>query len=150
MWQSIKQRVGVHDWYLNKELKMTKEEWYDFVTPLLEKFFLEFPDKTPSVDRKDPNGHYEISNLRIIPLEENITRSMTLLRWFDIDSSSPIEDKVEVLTLLMKGQCEAIGLDILTFAAHINETISTLDNRQFDSKRIRMPKFVRKIIPEVL
>jgi hypothetical protein len=31
--------------------------------------------KTPSVDRIDPNGHYEIGNIQIVPLEENLKRA---------------------------------------------------------------------------
>lgn len=142
----MKHRAGAHEWYKNKFVKMTKEQWYDFVTPLLEKFFTEHPNKIPSVDRIDPAGHYETSNLRIIPLEENIARSTTLLRWFNIDESSHVTDKLEVLTLLMKGQCEAVGLDIQTLITHLNETNCTMDDREFNQERIRMPKFGRDIV----
>lgn len=107
MWISMNQRCEDGDY---AQIKMTKQEWYDFATPLLEKFLKSHPDAIPSVDRVDPDGDYEIGNLRIIRWERNLTRSRVFLKKMGIDQSSPRADKTKAISQIIAGQCEALGL----------------------------------------
>lgn len=64
--------------YNNVEVRMTRKEFVVWATPAYAEWFEKYPDLHPSIDRIDPDGHYELSNIQIIPLEENMARS----RWF--------------------------------------------------------------------
>jgi hypothetical protein len=61
--------------YMEKgiRLEMTREEfvaWVEENWPAIDKIYCN--GGTPSIDRKDPNGHYTTSNMQIIELSENI------------------------------------------------------------------------------
>lgn len=63
------------------ELRMGRKEFYSWCEtqwPTIEGFYLR--NETPSLDRIDPKGHYEITNLRVISLKENVARGLTS-RW---------------------------------------------------------------------
>lgn len=76
VWHALGQRVGNADGknptYANIELRMTKEEFCVWYTTELPKFFDVYGETvTPSIDRLRVNEHYELSNLRLLPLGEN-------------------------------------------------------------------------------
>lgn len=75
VWSALLQRIGNSNGknpsYAAVELRMTKEEFIEWVIPKYAEFLAQHPGESPSIDRIDPNGHYEISNLRVIPLAEN-------------------------------------------------------------------------------
>lgn len=52
--------------YKGVELRVSKD---DFI-----KWFMENDFEGASVDRKDSKGHYELENMRLIPLESNIAK----------------------------------------------------------------------------
>ncbi len=62
--------------YAGIEVRMTRQEFLAWAIPIYSEWMKQHPDDTPSVDRKDPTGHYEIGNLQIISLSDNsqITR----------------------------------------------------------------------------
>lgn len=62
---------GKNPAYTDVDLKMTEEEWIVWSVPLYEKFDLEFPGESPSAARAGDRGHYEIGNIRIIPMRKN-------------------------------------------------------------------------------
>lgn len=79
MWYSLNRRAGNkfnrRPTYTNVEVRMSKEEFYDWVIPELERWI---KDGKPlhgqygaSLDRKDNSGHYEITNLQIISKADN-------------------------------------------------------------------------------
>jgi hypothetical protein len=74
-WNRICQRAGnadgQHPAYAKVELRISREAFVAWFIPEIENWLREYPDETPSVDRKDNDGHYEVDNLRIISLSEN-------------------------------------------------------------------------------
>src|SRR6266508_2864785 len=68
-------KYGYSRCYLNVEVLMSREEFMAWAIPEYERWFLEHPGVTPSVDRIDNARHYEAGNLRLIPRVENIVRS---------------------------------------------------------------------------
>lgn len=64
--------------YLRKgtELRMSKEEFYEFCNANQKTILgLYAEDETPSLDRIDDDGHYELSNLRVISFAQNREQS---------------------------------------------------------------------------
>lgn len=74
-WTSLNYRAGnrsrQHPTYASVEVRMAKDEFYAWYQEELTTFNEKFPGETPSVDRIDPNGHYEMGNIRLIPWREN-------------------------------------------------------------------------------
>lgn len=81
-WDNISSRCcnksGQSPEYANVELKMSRKKFIDWAIPEYEKFMYLNPGVQPSVDRIDPDGHYEINNIRIISMAENCERSMPI------------------------------------------------------------------------
>lgn len=89
-WNNIRKRVinGKPDSrnasYIRRgvELRITKEEfykWCDSNSALILEIYAQA--KTPSIDRIDPTGHYELSNIQILEFGENRNK-----RWKDHQS----------------------------------------------------------------
>lgn len=126
MWHSMNARCGT-GLYKDIVVKMTKEEWEDFSTPLLEAFIRDHPRESPSVDRIDPEGHYERDNIRIIPFQDNVARSGWNLHYYDVNRESSREKKLDTMYRILKGNCEALNIDIHEAMEFLNETISKMD-----------------------
>ena len=85
MWHDMKKRVSKHKPYVDRgiEVRCTEEEFMDWIlndpqykicfdwwkTTTYDKVF------TPSIDRVNGHGHYELENIRILPLKVNQCRS---------------------------------------------------------------------------
>lgn len=110
MWNTMNQRCGNHPAYRNIKVQMTKEEWYDFATPLLERFFHDHPADTPSVDRIDPKGHYEINNLQIISWRENLCKSSVFAERLGVSKDAKKSERLNALRAILEGQCELLSL----------------------------------------
>jgi hypothetical protein len=63
--------TGKNPSYANVELRMSLDEWLLWAIPRYEKCIANHPDESPSVSRFGDTGHYEISNLEIIPFKKN-------------------------------------------------------------------------------
>lgn len=78
LWHAMNQRVNSDDprnaCYKDVEVRMTKMEFLAWIEPLLEAWFRERPDETPSVDHIESNRHYEIGNVQLISLSENTAK----------------------------------------------------------------------------
>jgi len=74
-WHMLNARAGAKynfsKCYINVEVRMTREEFLEWAIPEYELWLAEHPNQTPSIDRADPNGHYEIGNLQILEVQEN-------------------------------------------------------------------------------
>ena len=70
-WNTINARSGKQRGYEHVQIRMTRQEFLDWALPKYEQWMKDRPDETPSLDRVDPNGHYEISNLRLLERGEN-------------------------------------------------------------------------------
>ena len=126
MWNTMNKRCQKGGAYKKIEVKMTKEEWYEFVTPLIEDFLNKRPDQTPSIDRINPDGHYETSNLRIISYQENLARSRINLKRFGITKDSTETDRLEILARLFVGNCEAMEIKMSDGLEFLNERLSLI------------------------
>lgn len=67
--------------YKNVELRMTLREWLEWALPKYESFIKENPKDKPSVARHNDEGHYELGNLSICSLSENIKQQKRKHTW---------------------------------------------------------------------
>jgi hypothetical protein len=74
-WHDLNKRVQNQPEYAGVEVRVTRDAFVAWATDAFARWFVTHPDVRPSVDREDPAGHYEISNLRVIPLGENSRRA---------------------------------------------------------------------------
>lgn len=78
-WSSLRQRsqnaTGRTPTYENVEVRMTRSEFMSWAVPAFEQWFAKHPDKVPSVDRKNNDGHYELGNIRLLEKVKNQLRS---------------------------------------------------------------------------
>lgn len=111
MWEGIVRRCGTGN-YKFIEVRMTKEEWYEFATPMITEFLENNPGDTPSVDRINPKGHYSLDNVRIVSWEKNLTTSNWFLAKLRVNQYSQHSEKIAAIRSILLGQCEALGLQI--------------------------------------
>lgn len=126
MWTSMNQRCGKGS-YQKVMVKITKKEWYEFATPLIEAFLRDHPGSIPSVDRKDPKLHYELGNLQIIPWESNLDMSSVFMESLGVDATSPEEVKLWALKAIMEGQCKLLKMPIASLLSHLGATSRSPD-----------------------
>ncbi len=70
-WHDLNKRVRNQPEYIGIEVLISKESFIAWATVAFKEWVDNNPGQTPSVDRRDPAGHYEISNLRVISWGEN-------------------------------------------------------------------------------
>lgn len=70
-WHNILIRAGNRKSYLHVEVRTTRDEFLRWAIPAFEEWMSFNPTGIPSVDRIDAAKHYEISNLRVLSLEDN-------------------------------------------------------------------------------
>jgi hypothetical protein len=70
-WNTINARSGSQQSYEHVQVRMTRDEFLAWAVPAYEKWMSLYPGQTPSLDRIDPAGHYELTNLRILERGEN-------------------------------------------------------------------------------
>lgn len=80
-WHDINKRVARQKEYAHVEVRITRPEFMVWATAAFDKWFTEFPDIRPSVDREDPDGHYELGNIQVISLSENCKRRRNNHAW---------------------------------------------------------------------
>lgn len=71
-WTAMKWRVRSKSQYAHVEIRITREEFIAWAVPLLKAW--DWRLGSPSVDRIDPKGHYELSNMQIISRNENSSK----------------------------------------------------------------------------
>jgi len=57
--------------YAKVEVRMTEDEFLSWAIPRYQQWMSLHPGITPSINRIDPNGHYEISNINMVSWYEN-------------------------------------------------------------------------------
>jgi hypothetical protein len=72
MVQRASNKDGRHPAYAHVQLLISKEQFMNWYVPSVKQFILRFPGVRWSVDRINPDGHYELSNMRIIDLAQNV------------------------------------------------------------------------------
>lgn len=83
-WGNITTRLRHDEDYAGVELRMTREEFVVWCVPAVTRWWAKNPEGSPSIDRKNASGHYEISNIRILAVGENSRR-----RAFNKNSKAP-------------------------------------------------------------
>lgn len=77
-WNTINARAGKQRSYEHVEVRMTREEFLEWAIPQYRSWESK---ETPSLDRIDPSGHYEIGNLRVISRRINQSTQRTAKNW---------------------------------------------------------------------
>jgi hypothetical protein len=72
-WYSMRSRSG-EGHYASVEVRFTKQEFFEWALPIYTRLSEENQKANLSVDRIDPEGHYEFDNIRIITDSENSRR----------------------------------------------------------------------------
>lgn len=83
MWLNMVERVKnreAYPEYQNVELRLSRQEFITWVIPQLEKW--KYPlvgsKNSPSVDRINNNGHYEIENLQLLTKSEHCSKKVRI------------------------------------------------------------------------
>jgi hypothetical protein len=111
MWDRIKYRCKHLPDYDGVEIKMTKNRFLAWAVANMRNFLFFNPEGTPSVDRIDPDGHYEIGNIRIIDFEHNRIRSRFICSYLRLNKLSSEKDKISVLAKNIVATCQNAGID---------------------------------------
>lgn len=120
MWKSMKRRCKKGEGcYAGIEVRMSREEWMAWAVPKIEAFTKQHPDKIPSVDREDPDGHYELRNVSIMDLKDNQLRSRLLMRVARLDPSMSHEEKVHGIVKVVRSLSGNLKIDPLDVARYL-------------------------------
>ena len=118
MWSSLGTR-GRSACYEGIEVRMTREEFMGWAVPAIEAFLKRSPDEVPSLDRIDPDGHYELSNLRIVSKRFNILRSRYIPNKLGISRDSPLEAVYDGVALVVEAMLDCTGKEQDGFLTHL-------------------------------
>jgi len=110
MYHAIVWRTTHISSYKNILCNVEISEFLNWAIPEIELFLKENSGKTPSVDRMNPDGNYEIGNIRIIDLGENIIRSRYLEKHLGLSVESSYFEKIEGLQKIVNAFCENLNL----------------------------------------
>lgn len=110
MWVHLRHRVKNQcGAYKGIEVKMSQQEFKKWAIPRIDAFMIQQPNETPSLDRIDPTGHYEINNLRIISKRFNTLRSRLFLGIIGLNKKSKIKEIHEGITFLIEALLDGLG-----------------------------------------
>jgi hypothetical protein len=70
-WNTLHARIRLQPSYKGIGVRMTRDDFLEWAVPAYTRWMAANPDKTPSLDRIDPAGHYAVDNLRVIERGEN-------------------------------------------------------------------------------
>jgi hypothetical protein len=112
MYRGIVDRCTNDQSYASIDLKMSREEFAEWAIPAIESFAKCYPQERPSIDRIDPDGHYEQNNIRIISVKDNSIRSRFTMTTMGIKKETPQEKKLEVAAKAMLSMCFNLDVDI--------------------------------------
>ena len=107
--------------YAGIEVRMSRHEWMAWAVPQIEAFTKQHPDKIPSVDREDPDGHYQLGNVRIMDLKDNQLRSRLLMKVARLDPSMSKDEKVRGVANVVLSLTNNLGITALDVASHLLE-----------------------------
>jgi hypothetical protein len=84
LWLSMTYRAenrdGKHSGYKDIKIEMTRDAFMAWCVPEINKFYSQYPNERPSLDRIDNRGNYCFGNIRIIPWSEH-RKLKKLVRW---------------------------------------------------------------------
>lgn len=131
-WRGIIRRttnINLYPSYVGVRVKISRDDFMKWAIPAISKFVELNPSVRPSVDRIDSDGHYELSNLRIISQPENSARcgdieNRRLGRQVSclLHESISQEEFVDELSDLIVDLCNKKGVDSLLLSQAISQT----------------------------
>ena len=121
-WKAMNYRCSHNPNYRKIEVKMTYEEWDQWVTPRLNKFKKQYPSQSPSVDRINPNGHYELGNVRIISRLHN----MLISGWILPKKLKSKQEKMKHICRVVALMCKEYEIDFSEMTIYLNQTVKQL------------------------
>lgn len=119
MWARCKYRVKTETSYQGIEIKTTSKEFRSWAIPAIEEFIKNNPNDTPSLDRIDPDGHYEINNLRIVDKNYNNLRSRRIINCLKINKESSKEEVFVACFKLLETIFENVEMNMDGFSDFI-------------------------------
>ena len=129
MYYRSENRDGHHRQYANVKFLLDKDIFLKWAVPELTRFMDENPDCTPSFDRIDSSGHYEMSNLRILDFELNCSK---------VFNGNLQDEKARMLgrreRISMKIQHLKNQLDYWTLKAKHCDQLASVIEKQLDSQ----------------
>ena len=105
MWKWMKYRTKNRKGYAGIDLKMTKNEFMVWAEPRVENFMFLYPDLTPSPDRIDSDGDYELSNMRIIDKDHNRMISGFTYKSQRLDQLDTEQERIEAFCIVIVATC---------------------------------------------
>jgi len=79
MLRRCENRCGTEPGYKRVKLKMTLQEWLTWSLPHYKNFLKKFPNESPCAARFGDKGHYEIGNIKIISVAQNLKEHIGIL-----------------------------------------------------------------------
>ena len=105
--------------YCGVEVRFIRDDFIEWAIPKIEKFLELFPDETPSIDRIDPNGHYEFTNVRVISLKRNVIRSSMLMKKIGLTKQSTEQEVFRSLAMSVISVCSNTGCSVKRFSDYM-------------------------------
>lgn len=126
MWRGLnyrvrmgKQNIPKYKCYKDIEVRMTRQEFVTWATPRVREWKNKHPGASPSPDRINSKGHYELGNLNIVDHEVNRARSSAWLKRFKELTTN--KEKLQELTRVVKQASNYLDIDFLECAEFVYE-----------------------------
>lgn len=110
--------------YWDKEVRFTQDEFIEWAKPELVKFYASEPDGIASVDRIDPDGHYELGNIRILSWRLNALRSRFHLKSFGVSVDQSRETNLLNIARSVEVMADEVGItkeQVIAYLQHEQE-----------------------------
>ena len=108
--------------YRNVECRIDKDTFIAWAIPEILQFHHDNPEETPSLDRIDPDGHYELGNIRILSWAENALRSRFFLNRMGLSKDNTPELNLRRLAKAIRFFCIEMTIDKDTLVKALHET----------------------------
>lgn len=105
--------------YRDIEVKVDRDAFCEWAIPRIVQFNREHPDESPSVDRIDPDGHYEFTNMRIITWKDNALRSRYFLHMIGVSNDDDESDNLNAICRAVRVISHEVGLSKDKVLAHL-------------------------------
>ncbi len=123
MWANMKNRVKNDPDYRHVEIKMSRNEFLSWAEPRVQNFLFLNPTATPSVDRMDSDGHYEILNIRIIDLDENRRGSRFISNFLKLYKLPNEDERIQALAQNIVATCRNAGIDKKNLVSFLRDAV---------------------------
>lgn len=122
-WQSLIRRIGKKQ-YEDIRVTCSQDEFIAWAIPAIVEFLAEHPNGNPSVDRIDPDGHYELGNMRIIDRGDNLARSRYFTNALGVNMNSDKKSKLQAIAKITFWSCKNVGLEFADAVHFMKKAIS--------------------------